>query len=540
VRAARDADPDESRRLTHQQLAIITKCRNNLWYWQSHYLKVIDPVSGQLVPFVPWEDQIEWMNLWFAGHWPSALKARRVGFTKQTLAGIIHQQTFFRHIRSQATSQDIPTANDLTELWDGLESTMPAWMRQRRTKDSISRISLANGSTWAVRAPGRRGGRSIDAQIFYADEAAFILDLQAQLRAAEPAVEAAHGICAQTSTSDGLGNYFARHYLSSMRQTTKFTPYFAGYEARPDRDEAWWQRQMELSRDDPLAMYREYPRSVEEAFRAAGGLVYHVTQSHLQKLDRPSHAAIYRGMDFGNTSANPFVCLWLWHDHRKSPGILFDPDCTIVDASPDVAGQYVDGLDELWAYRRDPNTDLIVKENDHFCDALRYVVHGMKLFGLVYVYRILVVRPGEIDPMDPIGAIHRVLELSGWEQMDRERWRAGRNIEPVKATVGDPAGKAWIDLAHAQTRKGKFNLRVRPYERPKGPEPVEQGILWLKALLKGVYPKELQQLMTPKQEREKRWRRGRRPLSLEESLALFGKELDNPALVRKVVSRYRP
>jgi hypothetical protein len=439
------------------------------------------------------------------------------------------------------TSQDGETAKDLMGLWDALERTMPRWMRQRREEDAALRVRYRNGSIVAARAPGRRAGRSIDAQLFFADEAAFIPDLQTQLRAAEPAVEAAHGLCALASTSDGLGTHFARLYLGNRQAAQegrrgKYSCHFAGYQARPGRDAAWWERQMAANRDDPLTMLREYPRNEEEAFRSAGGLVYNVTADHLVVRERPANAPIYRSFDWGDTTENPFVCVWAWHDETQPPGLAFHPDANVLDLSPDIANDYVNGLDELWAYKRAPNTGEPLDKNNHFCDALRYLTHGLRLFGYVYVYRVLVIRPGAIKPMDPLGALQRVIQLSGWEPVAHGRWTAGRNVEPIRRSIGDPAGKTWIDLAHAHTRRGVFNLRIQPYTHPPGRKKIAQGILWNTALLKGTYPRELEQHVGGRQARGSRTE----PQTIEESLAKFGEEIENPTLARRVLSRYRP
>jgi hypothetical protein len=151
-------------------------------------------------------------------------------------------------------------------------------------------------------------------------------------------------------------------------------------------------------------------------------------------------------------------------------------------------------------YRQDEN-GRPVKQNDHTCDAVRYLVTTYKLKGLVYVYRELY-RPQSLTEgftyLDEIAEIHA---LSGWERAPIQwgnMYQPGPHAEHFerKAVADRSMGKL------IATFNRDFGIPCRPAVRLKAPSQRKQGdaIKPFFEVIEGI--KQVQALMSGTQDLE--------------------------------------
>jgi hypothetical protein len=529
------------------------RCRADFWYWCTHYVRVLDGASGEFVLFKPYPGQRRIGDLLLKRKWMWAVKARRLGITTIALLVILHGIQFHAHRRGLILSQDVDTAREILGMYEQLERTQPEWMIGLRDRSNTTHITYAHGSSIKVSASGTKAGRSLNVHYLLADEAAYVERLGKTLSAAEPTLETCQGLGMVISTANGPGDDFHGGYIGSKKGKTKYTPVFLDCFQRPGRDEGWYEREDQAHAHQHQFMQREYPRDDAECFEAGGGRVYAglTRQRHFVSLEMPDGAHRYRTIDWGNSHTSPFVCVWLWHDATSIPRLTFEPDCDTYEGSPLSEGKFADGLDQMFAYRRDEDTGKIVKLNDDLPDALRYGITHYRLTGHVHVYQVLMIRPDDALPRDPLYMGRRVLEMSGWEQDIHRDWHPLlRRAETYQGSVGDRSGVGFIRLWAASAADGGLDLAVSPARRlqlltgrddekrirPKSESEVEQGIAWVNALILGVQPLEQHRYRTLREARKEQLAAGtaRPAASITEALqdeVLRGElDVDQPAL----------
>lgn len=173
---------------------------------------------------------------------------------------------------------------------------------------------------------------------------------------------------------------------------------------------AWRRRKLAAHRDLPT-FKREYPLTVEECFSVSSGLVYGsfsaspVAQGgHVGTLEIGRHWDRYRGIDWGWTREQPFVVLWAAHDPKAPPGLVIDPSCRGNGDEPDL-------IDEMLSYQYDAKTGKPVDRDNHGPDVLRYLCVTFRLRGLLYIYRSMYVRNGNV--LGPAAICRMIHERSG-------------------------------------------------------------------------------------------------------------------------------
>lgn len=508
------------------QVRELRLCRRNLFHWAGAHVRVEDKEHGTWVPFRPYHGQKALLDLLLQGRWVLLGKARRLGATAAVLVAALHQITFFAPCRVVIVSQNRETAEQLLEWFDRLDRTQPAWMRRRRISQTKTSITYARGCVIEVKTSGVRAGRSLAVDFLIVDEADYVENLAGTLQAAEPTLETGKGLCVCMSTSSGPGTYWEAKYRAAVNepQRSKYVPFFLSWRARPGRTQAWYDAEAAAHANEPGYMEHEYPGSWEEMFVSAGGAVYAgiSRKTHFLHYDRPPAAQIYCGVDWGTSPLHPSEWVWLWNDPNSRPRLTFEPDCDVLEEDADVSGIFPSGTAELFAYRRDPKNGKLIKQHDHFPDALRYAVHGNRLGGHVHVMRVYVRRVGHFGGFDTLEFFQRVLELSGWQPMDdrRERWRATRGkTESFASIVSDPGGggRAAAELAMRHTAAGDFNLPIALYPSSDNAEHSrEAGITWLKSLAHGDHPQEIVEDFDRAEDLRRRYRAGESPVTIEE------------------------
>ena len=152
----------------------------------------------------------------------------------------------------------------------------PDWMRRVRTKDNETQIEHANGSGIVALPSTPNAGRSETASLVQTDEFAFHEYAGANFAAYRNAI-ADGGQHIIVTTGNGPSGLF----YSMWNDSNPEFPYvkrFWAWDARPDRDDAWYERERAafLAGGDkhPLLFIRENPSTVDEMFTAFIGLVY--------------------------------------------------------------------------------------------------------------------------------------------------------------------------------------------------------------------------------------------------------------------------
>jgi hypothetical protein len=224
-------------------------------------------------PFDLWSSQIRTLRRMACASRLVILKARQLGLSWLALAYALWLMTFRAPSTVLLFSLKEAEAVELLGRLKGMYARLPYWLRARVTvQDSGTRFELSTGSR--ALAFSTKGGRSYTGSLAIVDEADFIPDLGQFLNAVKPTVDGG-GQLFLISTSDKrrpvspFKNLFrAANDASTAGGAGAYEAIFLPWQARPDRDAAWYARtkaEMFAQRGTDDDFYAEYPATPEEA-----------------------------------------------------------------------------------------------------------------------------------------------------------------------------------------------------------------------------------------------------------------------------------
>ena len=244
-------------------------CAQSPAYFLHRYGWVYDGVQRRWVQFRLWPMQRQVLRAMHERPRVVVLKARQLGLTWLGLGYALWLMLF----RPAATVLLFSRRDEeATELLDdrmrGMYERLPPWLAARHVRAASSHEwRLSNGS--AAKAFPTTGGRSYTASMALVDEADFVPDLDGLLNAVKPTVDAG-GKLVLLSTADKSQpeSAFKRVYRGAQAGSSGWTALFLGWRCRPDRDDAWYERQKAeaLARSGNLdGLWQEYPGTEQEA-----------------------------------------------------------------------------------------------------------------------------------------------------------------------------------------------------------------------------------------------------------------------------------
>lgn len=395
-------------------------------------LKIEDKGLGRSIPFSLWPSQLPIAEQLVVGEWLIVLKARQVGLTWLVVAYALWRMLYTPLFTVVVVAQKEEYATKiLATKFNHLYRKLPAPFRQgarAKVKDDASLIRLANGAEIHAVAGTEDAGRSDTINLVILDECARIKEAAKCFQGAGPGLDNAKGQCVLITSSRGPQGWFYDQWQAADAGATRFRHVFLPWDAHPQRDTAWYEREQGEHASDPNYMRQEFPASVEEAFEAAAGRVYplFLPRTHAETLDIPYGTLRYRGIDWGETSS-AFVCLWVAHVPSDTPRLTYD-----ATHCPNFAR-------EMMGYHYKEDTDKPDKVDDHAPDALRMVVVTFNLTGHVHVYRELYIRDPKGRGEVAATLCCQIKEYSGWQIVDRDQnlWRPGPGVEQYAGTCFD-------------------------------------------------------------------------------------------------------
>lgn len=265
------------------------KCELDPLYFLTTYWHV-DTVGRGYAQMVPYEYQVEDLGAMLDAHRSEGavreirLKARQLGWT--TLAtGFAFWSAFFHNSHPWlmvSTSEDEAKDTLSTKLKQPY-SYLPKWFRERGPvleSETQEAMTFDNGSRIVVVPSTSRSGRGKAMFGVLIDEAAFMEDPDGVFAALDPLC---YGPLFMFSTANGMGNFFHETWVDSQRADSEWRSGFRPWDARPDRDEQWYERKKRVYRTKEHLFYQEYPSNPEEAFLKSGRTALNIDQ--LRALD---------------------------------------------------------------------------------------------------------------------------------------------------------------------------------------------------------------------------------------------------------------
>lgn len=248
------------------------KCRDSLAYFIANHVVIFNATLKRWIPFDLWPAQRELLPTIEADRYQIVLKARQLGLTWLCLAYLLWRMIFYPAATVGLWSKTEDEAKDLLDVrLKGMWARLPEWARGGAALiDNKSDWMLANGSR--AMAFATTGGRSYTFSNGLVDEADYQPDLGNLLSAVEPTVNAGGQlILISSSNKDEPVSPFKAIYEAALVGESNYRHIFLPWSARPERDQAWYERQKRTSFAETGShdtLYGEYPETPQQALAA--------------------------------------------------------------------------------------------------------------------------------------------------------------------------------------------------------------------------------------------------------------------------------
>ena len=266
----------------------LTEAALDFRYFLRNHVYIADRTpDGQLRGVLKWEwwpvhdaicnDLLGYYN--DAGQWVppqqrlAILKARQIGLSWLLAAYQLHGSMFSPSYLGGEVSAGQTESAELLNKSAFIRAHLPYATLPTLVTENKSelRFTATDGAIMAFPSTPN-AGRGYTFSRFVADEAAFHEHAAVNYEAYSIAAEYGQIIICSSAGDDedrGTANpWFQRFWLSARDGTNGFTARFYAYDARPGRDDAWYERESQRLSGRPGAMQREFPRTPEEAFRS--------------------------------------------------------------------------------------------------------------------------------------------------------------------------------------------------------------------------------------------------------------------------------
>jgi hypothetical protein len=196
------------------------------------------------------------------------LKARQLGLTWLAVCKALWMMLFRQGSGVLLFSRREDEAGELLERMRGVHRRLPDNLKAEVTVDNAQELRMGMIGSWARCFPtSKHSGRSYSAAMAVVDEADFIPDLKPLLNAVKPAIsENGRLVLISTANKENQNSTYKRIWHGAVNGINAYLPVFLPWDARPDRDRSWYQRQTaDYELDD---LHQEYPANPEQALSA--------------------------------------------------------------------------------------------------------------------------------------------------------------------------------------------------------------------------------------------------------------------------------
>lgn len=244
--------------------------------WLDH-VSILEPPPGQgLIPFVKWPHLMNAIECFKVNRLICVLKSRQIGFSWLVAAYATWTALYHEGAVVLLFSQGELEAGELLGKCKTIHQYLPRHLQGVVVKENIKTLEFKNGSRIMAFPSTKDAGRGQTATLAIQDEADFHENADANTEALKPTLDAG-GQLIQCSTVNKRVQVtlFKANYKGAPENG--FATRFYGWDVRPSRDEAWYERvRAEAPTTDGMSpdLYMEsaYPRNEIEALRPTRAL----------------------------------------------------------------------------------------------------------------------------------------------------------------------------------------------------------------------------------------------------------------------------
>jgi hypothetical protein len=278
-------------------------------YFINNYARIAHPIEG-LVPFKTYDYQADLINAFDDHRFTVILKARQLGISTITAAYIIWMMLFHRDKNVLVMATKYTTASNLVKKVKHMLKNLPEWLQIAEVEvNNRNSFELNNGSQIKASSTSADAGRSEALSLLVIDEAAHVEGLEELWTGLYPTLSTG-GRCIALSTPNGVGNWFHKTYIDADSGKSNFHPIKLLWDAHPDRDQSWFERETRNMSQ------RQIAQELECNFNASGETVIH--SDDIARIDKQVTPPKYRtGFDRN---------FWIWEEFNPENTYLLSAD----------------------------------------------------------------------------------------------------------------------------------------------------------------------------------------------------------------------
>lgn len=283
------------------------------------YVRIEDAHKGD-IPFEVWPHLVDRANSWDRGISEIILKSRQLGLSWEAAAYARYvARRFGAHVLVISMGQTY--AYEFLSKVEYIDAHLPEHLKQTRDIDNDGEISWFEGGTVTALPSTPNAGRGFTGTLVILDEAAFHPHAKENYQAYRPTV-ADGGQLLIISTGNGRAGWYFETWNDANKKENDYKPVFIGWNARPGRDKAWYEREQRAFKGMPDLFKAENPSNPAEAFVGLTGLVYPMFKEEEHCIDGdpiPWEDCLYRyaGIDLGGGDPTA-IAIWGVYKNKDS------------------------------------------------------------------------------------------------------------------------------------------------------------------------------------------------------------------------------
>jgi hypothetical protein len=260
--------------------------------------------EGGFVRFELRDSQREALEKWLGGGNWLTLKARQIGWSTVVAFYATWVAMFTEGAQVVLLSRGEREAKDLLAKAKDGYYRLPHWMKKKcmLRNDNVLNMKFGNGSQIEALPSASDPARGRSATLVVVDEWAFFPRGDEAWASIEPVADIGGQIIG-LSTANGLGNFFHDFWERAQQGETGFGTMFYGWDAVPERDDAWYEQKVGSLAEWQL--HQEYPRNPTEAFIKSGRPVFSVEHVEAYPAQEPSRGYLTEGGQFRVEEGGP-------------------------------------------------------------------------------------------------------------------------------------------------------------------------------------------------------------------------------------------
>jgi len=289
------------------------------------YVKIQHPIRGT-VSFDLYDFQEKALTDLVDHDFNIILKSRQMGISTLTAAYSLWLMVFHKDKNILCISINQETSKEIVTRVRFANDSLPSWLKVKEQEDNRLSLRLTNGSQIKAVSSAGTSGRSSALSLLIIDEAAFIDNIE-EIWLSSQYTLSTGGRAIILSTPNGVGNFFHQTWVKAEAKENKFNTIKLPWYLHPERDQAWRDKQTELSGVKGAA------QECDCDFATTGNGIVDTATIDFYKQSKAKDPVEMRGLDHG---------YWIWEYPDYSRNYIVSADVARGDGADYSAFQVID------------------------------------------------------------------------------------------------------------------------------------------------------------------------------------------------------